>query len=361
MPEFRFDGNLVIINICIVLFLLYRYNKTFRCRPESINTNYSIPLLCTILYSVFAFAEADTYHYMWIFDSMISTKKRVHVEPFYFWLTNYISNYYLWRLVIWGTATVLYFRILKKIRIDSTTIGFFLPILFYYQFSLTRGSLGFSILMLSILNLLDRPNSIIRIFLSIIGLVLASLLHRSISVFMIAVPFAFLMPLNKRTIRISLFAFPLLYGIIYKVPDFLFNYIHFGEDTLSQANIYLNQNKAKINIFGILRLLWNWSGYLLCMFICLHSYINKQVPDNRYIKFCLKYGYILVYISFLFFGQEMSSFISSRALHASVFPLLISTCYCYQYLDRTNLNRCAMFLLTSYCIYNLVYFFIIWR
>ena len=82
--------------------------------------------------------------------------------------------------------------------------------------------------------------------------------------------------------------------------------------------------------------------------------IKKEVVD-RSIYFCIKYGYILVYISFLFYGQGVSSFISSRFLHASTFPLIVVYSYYMQHHKINKNDRVAMFLLGLYAFYKLAY------
>ena len=83
--------------------------------------------------------------------------------------------------------------------------------------------------------------------------------------------------------------------------------------------------------------------------------LSKKEVIDRPIYFYIKYGYILVYISFLFYGQGTSSFISSRFLHASTFPLIVVYSYYMQHHKINKNDRAAIFLLGLYAFYKLAY------
>ena len=137
---YDYNGNLVIINLLITFISAFHYKAIYYRGSQNKGNSFFYLGIMLILFSVFAFAEADTYHYHGLYDEMRLTGYQLHVEPFYYRLALLIPNYYLWRLAIWGSSTVLLVLAFKNLNIDSNTVGFILPIFFYSQFSLTRGS-----------------------------------------------------------------------------------------------------------------------------------------------------------------------------------------------------------------------------
>ncbi|MBR5375537.1 MAG: EpsG family protein [Paludibacteraceae bacterium] len=358
LPDYRF----VVINIIIMMVQFVTYKDEYRYRTSYISDNYFYIALSLMAYSVFAFAELDTYSYHRIYDEMRYTHSKIHVESFYFWLAQNITNYYLWRFIIWGLATFFLIKSLKCFEIDSNTAGLIIPIFIYYQFALTRGSLGLSLMLFALAYTGNRPTNHKYWLISIIALIICVQLHRSIIVFMLLIPVAYFIPFSKKFIWISILLFPFLYKIISIVPSLLIESIAFSEDVKSMGELYLGQDASEINTNGLLRIIYNLSGVLLTLTLTTKYMIEQREEISPSLIFLQKYGFILVYISFLFLGQPMANFISSRTLHAASFPLLITTCFYYQSVERTRSNKLALFLLGSYTfLFNVCYYFYLWH
>ena len=164
------------------------------------------------------------------------------------------------------------------------------------------------------------------------------------------------MPFNNKTFKVSLIAFPILYSLIMVATSYLLSLDFILSNTEQLAQGYMAKSKADVNYLGLLFNVLHASGQLLILYLSIRYILKNKEFTHKSIITLLKYGYILVYISFLFYGQESSSFISSRFLHASTFPLVIVYSY---YLTNHHIirrtDRVAMRLLWIYALYELLY------
>ena len=324
---YDYNGNLAIINLLIWFILLLTYkSEFFQYVPKK--TSYSFLFLMVILYTTFGFSEADTYHYHEIYDEMLKFGEAIHVEPFYYWLIQFLPhNYYIWRFVVWGIAIILMIATFKRFNLNSTAVGFVFPLILLQQFTVTRGCLGIALFIYS-LSFLLKPSShrVLSYIFAISGCVLSLFLHRSMPLFIIMVVMAFV-PLNKTLIIISILAYPLIRaGIMPHIFSFI-NSGFFSDETADFAQHYLQSEQSIANFNGILRLCLDYIPRFLIFIFLIKEYIFNNHRIDKPMKFLLQYAYILFYIALLFFGQETSSFISSRTIHMMCFPLTIVLAY----------------------------------
>ena len=137
-----------------------------------------------------------------------------------------------------------------------------------------------------------------------------------------------------------------------------FNILAVGTEDLAEK--YIDSQQTEENFLGIAFDLLNFSGQLLMLYLAMTFVIKHKRCINRSVIFIAKYGYLLLYVSFMFYGQDVSSFISSRFLHASTFPLFIVYSYYMQHHEIGKKDRIAMVLLGLYSIYELVYHMYKW-
>lgn len=156
-----YSAALAGINLFLWIVTIIKYRTAYLKNP-AFSSRYIFVGFILILYSTFAFAEADTYHYEYIFNNMRAYQERGHIEVFYYWLSQIISNYYVWRIAIWGTAAWLIIQCCKRMNLNANIVGFLLPILFFRQFSLTRGTLGFALLMFCVVLLFNSSRYYLR-------------------------------------------------------------------------------------------------------------------------------------------------------------------------------------------------------
>lgn len=343
---YDYNGNLVIINLLIWFILLLTYrSEFFQYTPRK--TGYFFLFLMVVLYTTFGFSEADTYHYHDIYDQMLNLGNAIHVEEFYFWLINFLPhNYYIWRCVVWGLATILIIGTFRRFNLNAHVVGFVFPMILLQQFVVTRGVLGIALFLFSF-SYLIKPgeNKIFSYIIGVIGCILALSLHRSLPLFVLISLFA-LIPLNKTLIITLILLYPVLRLVV--IP-FVFNILDIGlfsSGTEDFAMSYLESEKKVANANGIIRLVIEYLPRFLIFFILIREYIFKRIKEfPKYIKIFFQYSVLLFYIALLFLGQETSSFVTSRTIHMMCFPLTIVLSY-HLSIDRsrTFLLKWTMFL-----------------
>lgn len=325
---YNYDGSLAIINLLIWLILLLTYKSEF-FRYTAKKSSYSFLFLMVVLYTTFGFSEADTYHYHNLYDQMLKFGHAIHVEEFYFWLIRILPhNYYIWRFVVWGLATLLTIATFKRFNLNAHVVGFVFPMILLQEFVVTRGALGIALFLFSA-SFLIKPGKykLISFLFGVIGSVCALSLHHSLPLFVLISLFA-LIPLNKVIIIALIILYPILRLVV--IP-FIFSIIESGllsSNTEDFATLYLESEKNISNINGIIRLIIEYLPRFLIFFILVKEYIFSRVKElPKYFKLLFQYSFLLFYVALLCFGQETSSFIASRTIHMMCFPLTIVLSY----------------------------------
>lgn len=348
MKEYDYSGQLALINLAIWFVMLFKYRQvyTLTFARNTRGRDYIIVTILSITYGVFAFAEADTYHLEEGYEYMYTSGILTHIEPFYLNLIQVLPHsYYLFRLVVWGVAAIFLFYSARKIKLDSNNIGFSMAITLLPYFSQTRGTLGFALLFLSIiLTISINQKTSIRL-LGVIGIFLSMSLHKSIQIYILLIPIAYLLPLKRKYIIASLILFPLFYSSVSTLSTSLLQLTFLNEITVEKGNSHLEREAVEFNTTGIFFIIFQWISIVLLMFILTKYYIRNKNNCNKSVLFIHKYAYIVFYVALLCLGQTFSSFLYSRTLHFGYFPLLFSLAYYLQNTLRDKLDKTAILLL----------------
>ena len=351
--NFHYNAQAVFFSIFLFILAIYKYGIVYR-GVISNNKDYLFVFLLLALFSTFAYGEADFYHYQFHYDMMKHYDVKSISEPIYFWIAkNLPDNYFIWRFSIWGTAALFMVLSLKIVGVNASCAGLMLPIYFWAQFSLTRGGLGFAIITLSFAMFFSE-SKLAKIF-ALVAVSSSIFFHHSIAAFLLIVPLALITPLHSKLIRFSLLLFPVLYLGMMVGTNYLLDLNFLNSETEQLAEHYFEGAKASVNVFGAIFDILHFSGQLTMLYLAMNFVLNNKANINKVVVALFKYGYILVYISFLFYGQGTSSFLSSRFLHASTFPLVIVYSYYLTYHRMNKTDRLALLLLGSYALYALLY------
>ena len=329
MNKYDYDALSALFNVFIFLLCFIKYRKNIEKKSTYLKDCGNLPFVMLAVYSVFAFSEADTYHYYKIYDEMVCYHNVIHVEPFYYWLIeNLPGNYWLWRAVIWGTAVYLLNLCSKKIEVESQYFALFFVAFFFIQFSISRGALGFSLLVYCIIVFFSKERTrLIDIFVLLFGFCMAIFLHKSIVVFMAVFVVSFFVKIKKKHVFVSLIAFPFLYVSIMSILDSYFFSI-IGDGRLSDvANDYVNKKNVQTTTWGMINEILMWTPRFMMMYLLVKRFVFDKEIFPKYIYVLFTSAYFLFYISCLFYGQKTSSFLCSRSFHACSFPLLIVASY----------------------------------
>lgn len=323
-------GELGLICFAIYLIMLIRGRRTFSGTISQSN-NYWFVFLGMALYSVLGFLEWDTYNYYRAYEEMKSTGFRIF-EPFYYWLTMILPHsFLLWRFTIWGTASFLMVQSAKKLDLNANVMCFMAPVLFLTQLSVTRGAIGLALMVFCAILFIQslEKKKLLLMLVAIFGLFVSSFLHKSMIIFLTILVISYFIPLNKRTIVVSLIIFPLLYSIAIRYFLGFSFFERMNEDQINLITRYQSSEGSIMNINGILMTVFEKSILLLLVFNMTKKYLFDKKEASKAQLFIYKYAYIMVYVSFLFLGQDISNWISNRTLHAASFALVLCATHCF--------------------------------
>ncbi len=331
--EFAYNGQLVLINIFLWFILILSYRRDFvTCVNKGVHS-YGFLFIMVTLFSTYAFCSADTYHYHDIYNRMHVVNGPIHVEKVYFWLLSILPrNYYIWRLIIWGLASFFLILTFKRYKLNQGVTALITAVVLLYQFAITRGSLGISIFLLSSSFLLKPINGkrLLSCILGIAGCVLSLYFHRSMFAFICLFILSFL-PINRFSLFLSLALFPILRIRIIPAIESVVDLIALGDDMTRFTNSYMKGEHLSANIRGVIQQVINFLPCFVSIYILIKANILRSVQGSRYITILSRYTFILFYVSMLFYGQNVSAFMSSRILHVMYFILTIVLSHTYMH------------------------------
>ncbi len=359
----QYSGKLGLICFVIYLWMLFRYRKAY-FGTMSDSRNYGFILFLIVLFSTFNFVQYDTYHYAWSYDVMIKENNPRGVEVFYFWLVQVLpKSYLLWRFVIWGSAAVLIVLTAKRLNLNSEVLGFMIPLFFLTHFSGTRDSLGFSLMIFSAVLFVQslEKKKALTIALGIIGVWASFYLHKSMFVFIGFLVLAFFLPMNKKTIIISLILFPILYTLASSLSGRIMSFEMFNKQQEEFMQRYMEQKANSLNSVGLITKVFEKGSLVLFIMLVVKRMFYDKIVSTKAHLFVFKYAYLMIYISFLFLGQDTSVWVSSRSLHAGMFALVLCASHCFdlRYTEkRTNLEKVSFVLMLVFTIWGQISFII---
>lgn len=343
--EYAYNPNLALITIFLITLMVICFYPGYGNKVKK-NGNFVLVFLLMVLISVFAFTEYDTYHYHTDFDTMIKHGEKEHVEDYYFWLTQVLPrNYYIWRFAIWGGACAVIIWSLKLLKLNATITGAMIPLVLIARFNVSRASFGMAVLLFSIVLLvLPKKNIYIRI-LGLLGVFLSCFLHASMIVFVVIALLFLILPINKQTVVIMTFLFPLLYASVLVYSENILDTFGLAEE--NRIFSYLEADKLEISTIGLIYKIFAKVPLILMLFSISRYYLNsqkaKQGANIVFFKF-YKIAFGFVYIAMLFFMQEVSDWVSTRTLDAGLFFVLIALIHYFETNNKTIIDKVYLFL-----------------
>ncbi len=327
----QYSGKLGLICFAIYLIMVVRGRKVFS-GDIGYSNKYFFVGFWMALYAVLGFLAHDTYHYSTAYSMMLSDGMKYGVEDFYFWLVEVLPNsYILWRVVVWGGASVLMIWSAKLLNLNSNVLWLMVPLLFLNYFHVTRGCLGISLMIFSSLVFIQalEKRKILICLIAILGIVVSSFLHKSLIIFIAILLVAYLFPMNKKTFVALLVLFPVLYFFVLKVfADFSF-WEYLNEEQIYLISSYQSSQKTEANIYGILSNIFAKGSLILLLLGLTKKILYDKIQCSKSQFFIFKYTFLMIYVSFLFFGQQISIWVSYRTLHAGSFAMVLCATQCF--------------------------------
>ena len=155
-----------------------------------------------------------------------------------------------------------------------------------------------------------------------------------------------------------LLAFPVLFYMMdVVVDDFITVLGGFTEDSSEHIEHYMKSDfRAVSNIYGLIRTFIERLPIFIIMIFSIHKIFIKNTSKVPYIyETLLRMTFLLIYVSYLFCGQEVSAFVAPRFWDAASFPLTIFLSYYLFKQRRNSLIKACFALLVFAKLFNIFY------
>ena len=351
---FTLVPNNLLDNIClffVIVVILYNYSCLKRNRK---GTGYLFFVLFILFFSLlYKPVNGDFWNYLEAYQ--LGTSHPNHMEGIYNWLMDRIPNsFYLWRVAIWLPAAIfiaITFRVLKVPSNIGTAFFLMFGLINVYYYS--RYVLALSVLFLALALFSNNKNKK-RNFLFLIvliGSVIASwYLHKSMPVYIVLALLALVLPLHKRSLLVSIIAFPALYGMILVLSSDLLNldiwlWEGVGENYLEEVNTFV------LNWKGVISRVLQYAPFFYFFFIAFRNPLPDNSDDFKAYKVFLICSFLVFYVSFLFMGQG-SSAIQGRLYKSSMFPFAFVVSLYFKNRPDTKEGKIFIILVLFYYLFN---------
>ncbi|MEE0624785.1 MAG: hypothetical protein UDG88_01830 [Muribaculaceae bacterium] len=305
--------------------LVFFYCRTYNTGHTKKTKGYFGLWLFIVLYSTFEFTGGDFFHYVEIYKQIIQIKQEVHLEEFYCWLAvNLPHNFYIWRFVIWGLAAFFWVLTLRNLKQDVYFSGLWFVLVVFFLFVGARQSLCFSVQYYA-LSLYFKHNRQKKIFsiVAVLILLVSLSLHKTAIVYILILGISFI-PFGKRTLIVSVLIFPFVYkSFDYITENFIDQYSFYNEGNAAVMEQYMNGEGETLNILGIFKNIVNKAPIVILTIYSLNKVYSSKYVADKLSRVLLNSSYLLIYISFLFLGRDISKFIAPRFWDAAYFPLTL--------------------------------------
>lgn len=346
-----------------------------------------LTILLIFMFSVFGCTGGDFLHYKELFFRNLNSQEPIHYEIFYYKIVSIShQNYYIWRLLVWGPASMVLYIFTKKLKTDADFAYFIFTMFLLIYFPSPRQSLGFMVMYLGFLYIIQWRNhfkSLIGILWGFTLVAFSTTFHSTMPIFIVIEIFClFPFAKSKTALIISLICFPILYLSIQNSSLFFLEYIlNNDSDALEKATRYIESDfRVRSNMMGILRIILNKTPYLIIIIWSFVTLVLKRNSNthitgdmvtkvidateesdvtegdsNKVSRFFLFSAYYHIYISYLFAGNDVSAFLGPRLWEASMYPLTFFAMIYLREFYHKKILRYALLLLLVSNLFNLAY------
>jgi len=317
-------------------------------------------LIFTMLFCTFGCVGGDFLHNQVIYDLNVKSDHPIHFEDVYVLLIKGLpTNYYLWRFCVWGMAAFFLFKILDEIKSDLDFSFFVFTLMLMNHFPNLRQTLGFMMMFYGYVLLFRSAEDGLpqKLFMGIILLICSTFFHSTIFVFIVLSLLLFI-PGTKSWVMIvvSLIAFPFLYDITKELSAQFIGLVSSNDMMQEKTTKYIESSyRVEINIRGFLKLFVNRIPVLMLFFYGIKKVLVDKVEVSYMEKHLLMLTYMLIYISCLFFNNNVSAYLSQRFWDAACFPLTIFAMVFLRNYSGNLYVKVAMYAFLISNIFNMAY------
>ncbi|MDE5773660.1 MAG: hypothetical protein K2H86_04295 [Muribaculaceae bacterium] len=260
-------------------------NRRIRREPNPNLTLFMI--LATFIYVLTYFIDTDYFHYERIIDELSQRIEVTHIEEIYTWIGQAVFyNYILFRIVVWGSALFLF---CKTVKISHTNLNhalYTLFIIFIGIFAYARATLGMAFAYCGLALIVQNPPGIKKIFG--FGLLLCSIIfHNSMALIIGVAIISLIMPLNKKTLLISLIGTVIGSVAITGLFISILTDNQLGDAyVMSKLSTYTSGNMEDdpTTMLGKIRYFLAAAAYYLGVFFCIQSIFKLKAKGMKVSK-----------------------------------------------------------------------------
>ena len=322
-------SNPYYILLVLVGYIVLRY-----IFMPAINSNIQISekreglgIILIMVLCLFAIQDTDYFHYETALEEM-SHGFILHFEDIYYAIGSMVSyNYFLFRLVIWGSAFALFCWSVNRLNVPLVMSLFFFVTMYLTKFSYARASLAMSIGLFGFTFLVKPIKLKWLSYLGGVSVILVSFLFHKSAVFMIPVYILSLFKINKYTIGVACLLIPLGY---YFISEYGISILMSTDDNSTIANSaqgYLMKDSSNKGIAVLILQYLERIPYYLILYIIIQNVINKRyllLPYYQRSMFNVVL-YVLVFASLFLFNYSMNTDVMYyRFLYYSILPLSVT-------------------------------------
>lgn len=315
------------------------FRKPYRLSPIrsacNLYTTYWGLLLLAI--SVFGYLDWDFYMLQNVFKIYGKNNATAQIEPAFVWIFNFCPYYLLFRTIIWGIALLAMMNSIKMYGASYKTTYFFLTVFYVFSFYKLRASLGTSLLFLGIAYYFYKRHQnkhVLNIIVSIALIVTSFFFHKSMVIAIGAMAIAFIIPLNRKTVIGSLLIFPILWNSL-PIAMNMIPALQMGSGgmdmTVTSAGNYLEQEQREFNTTGLIRFFLTYIPMYWGLALLTYRIVFQKLKMPTVITYLYKYWYVMFYISSIFYGQNLSTWIYIRFITMALFPMALVMGYYYSH------------------------------
>lgn len=324
----QFWFNLFLLNLCI--FISHRHARKIKERR--------ISWLLLLLFCLFAFWDID---YFGLYDMYTGYTDRGNkfVDFLYPWLARIsFGSYTLFRLFIWGTAELLFYKMAKLLGLNRNLTIYVMIMNFMFLFSYARASLGMAFYFYGIIYFSVSKNRHKLLYL-LICLFMAFCSHRSMLILIGLTPLFFIKLTRNRVVLI------LVFFVVFLVPFLRYALLNVAETDVNESGGLMDNfnqsahNYSQLGVsyvvednwkFALIKYLRNFSlllGTAISLYIILQrkniKFINKTMKQ----LLLLIVGIVLTGLAFLIQKTFGSEIIGYRILYMSGIPIVLLLTY----------------------------------
>lgn len=353
---------LVISNLLLLIYLLWSLWSAVKYKDYDNKTPW-FSCFVIFMFMLFAFWDADYFGYMVAFKAEKSGWT-THLEDFYRNLiNNHLTNYFQFRLIVWGGGIVLLYFIIKRLKINKLLSVFSFVACSLIWFSYSRVSLAMAMMMLGASFLVsdDSRFNITSMSVGVALIILSTYLHKSayFGVAMICLSYISMLS-SQNMMKISLYLLPLL---IFAVSGWLSQYmqINIDEDvafsrTITSGQKYMEQTASSRGIGTLIGKWLEWLPKYLTAYLC-YKFCKDGIESSPRIYLMINIMFYVMLVSSIFFfdlGYNTNT-VFSRFQRYAMIPLFIVLAYFYDVDYHPKMVKRILFIAALGEVYAVAY------